>query len=458
MYKDIRRFVSILASIVSPSITAAHRQHHTLPLVDFQRLLRTDLDNELAKILHDAPTRKETHLPDNVSIHSKQHSNIRKRSIHWNENIKNSFTSSSYSNNVSGSSSYAIDRVWSNLVKHAWHTAETVHRSALGSFTKTSNSEEDTIPCPFLVCTMEIPGHDRHTTSTTSNDYQKIIASFNKGYEESLLVKSAHNETCAILTLTAVDARHSVESYKGDHNIVLIPLVDVMKIHSGTIDEVSSLGWSVPYVNNSMKELSNTRGRSMNATEMLHQWERLIIVDFVPGLGGMREEAELLKVVNTMMGDIQDMGEVGWLGRLDDAERRAYQIDESLTLVPALSEMFSLTASLGGDDDSDGNDPNSRIMFWKEALQNGIESEHSCSEMFSTLFVKPRAGYYSFDVILNPADGPPPNDYESSASNPACVTSLIAGLSLHPYVLSVKSNFPIYHGYYIAQKIDSYKL
>lgn len=427
MYRDSRFFVSILASISSCS-TTAHRQHHTLPLVDVQRLLRTDLDNELAKISHDTSNHEEEIFPDNVSIHSKQHSNVRKRSLHWNDKIKKSYSYSIYSNKLS-TASFAIDQVWNNLVQHAWQTAETVHRSTLGSFIKTSNEEELTIPCPFLVCAMEIPGHDRHT-SETSNDYQTIMASFNKGYEEALLVKSAHNETCAILTLNAADARQGVQNYIGDHTVVLMPLVDIMKIHFGTVDEVSSLGWSVPYVDNSKTDLSNALGRATNATEMLNQWERLIIVDFVPGLGGMREEEELLKVVNTMMGDIQDMGEMGWLGRLDDRDRRAFQIDESLTLVPALSDMFSLTASLGGDG-SDSGHPNSRIEFWKEALQNGIESEHSCSEMFSTLFVKPRAGYYSFDLILNPADGPPPNDYESSASNPACVTSLIAGLSLH---------------------------
>jgi hypothetical protein len=34
-------------------------------------------------------------------------------------------------------------------------------------------------------------------------------------------------------------------------------------------------------------------------------------------------------------------------------------------------------------------------------------------------------------MILNPVDGPPPSDYYSSASNPACVASLIAGMSIH---------------------------
>jgi hypothetical protein len=233
-----------------------------------------------------------------------------------------------------------------------------------------------------------------------------------------------------VLTLTTSDASQGISSYNGRHDIIAMPLVDIIKIQQNTIDETSSLGWSVPYVNNSKADPSPSL--SNNVTERLGQWERLIIVDFAPGLGGMREESELLTVVNEIMSDIQDMGEMGWLHRLNEQERQSYEVDESVALVPTLSDMFSLTATLNNSS-SVGKDihSNTRIAFWNEAFERGIESEHACSEMFSTLFVKPRSGYYSFDLILNPADGPPPSDYESSASNPACVSSLIAGLSVH---------------------------
>jgi hypothetical protein len=253
-------------------------------------------------------------------------------------------------------------------------------------------------------------------------------------------LKSTPNETCAILTLATSDAQIGVDNFKNQYNrtndiIITLPLVDMMKIHSGTVDEVSNLGWTVPYVHPSNRGVSHSVGQSSNRTEKMEQWERVLIVDFVPGLGGMKEESELLEVVNTIMSDIQDMGEAGWWQRLNDQERQAYEVDESLTFVPTISEMFSLTAStmLNGDGTIDKyrQHPNSRISFWKEAFEHGIESEHACGEMFSTLFVKARSGYYSYDLILNPIDGPPPNDYDSSASNPACVASLIAGLSIH---------------------------
>eukprot|EP00571_Detonula_confervacea_P003918 CAMPEP_0172326028 /NCGR_PEP_ID=MMETSP1058-20130122/55370_1 /TAXON_ID=83371 /ORGANISM="Detonula confervacea, Strain CCMP 353" /LENGTH=78 /DNA_ID=CAMNT_0013042705 /DNA_START=35 /DNA_END=271 /DNA_ORIENTATION=- len=65
-------------------------------------------------------------------------------------------------------------------------------------------------------------------------------------------------------------------------------------------------------------------------------------------------------------------------------------------------------------------------------------------------------GYYdSFDLVLNPVDndGPPPQSYEGSASNTACVTSLIAGLSVQPRVFSLNVNVPIFQGWSVAQDL-----
>jgi len=70
----------------------------------------------------------------------------------------------------------------------------------------------------------------------------------------------------------------------------------------------------------------------------MNDWERMITVDFVPGLGGMKEESELLETVNDMMSDILDMGEVGWLKSIGMTESsQYYRIDESLVGVPRKS-------------------------------------------------------------------------------------------------------------------------
>eukprot|EP01082_Thalassiosira_pseudonana_P001672 g1398.t1 g1398 contig10:2010238-2011587(+) len=448
MFTDVY-FLALISLAVSTGAASTHTPlHDTIALVDFQRILRTGLDNELVKVSDGVLSNDDTQpiqqhyveLSDQRNIHSKRKSNMRRR-------ISSQEDEAQQPHDISP---YSTQHLWNDLVHHAWSTAETISRIEHGGLIKPDTVVE-THPCPFLVCTQSIP-EDKHHNSG-NNDYQNILASFNKGGEESLLIKSAHNETCIILTTTAKAALDGVNSYHGNQHIHVLPLVDIMKISAGTVDEVSSGGWAVPFIEKAEDEEPVDKS-VVNVTQTLNQWERLIIVDFTPGLGGMKEEAELLDVVNNMMGDIQDMGEVGWIRQLAQDELKYYRVDETLKDVPSLSEMFSLTAIL--ENKKGTSEINARINFWRESLLNGIESEHACSEMFSTLFVKPRAGYYSFDLILNPNDGPPPRDYESSASNPACVISLIAALSIHPDVLSVKANFPISHGWNVARKIDSY--
>lgn len=307
----------------------------------------------------------------------------------------------------------------------------------------TSNPAE-ACPCPFLVCARG----RRDPNADGDSSAQEMLALFDKRPGDSLLLSSSHNETCLILTDTALQTHTVIDGYRGQgQTLVAVPLLDITKIHAGTIDEVSSQGWSVPEARPDQQTPGSDTAPAKNETDAINQWERVIVVDLVPGVGGMKEESEFLEVVNNMMSDIQDMGEVGWLRSMDESEE--YLIEESLLGVPSLSDLFSLTSSLHS---IDGND---RVAFWHDSFKNGIESEHLCSDMFSTLFVKPRPGYFSYDLVMNPIDGPPPRDYESSASNPACITSLIAALSTHPYVLSVEANFPTYHGWHVAHKLDS---
>ncbi|KAL7513010.1 hypothetical protein ACHAXN_010434 [Cyclotella atomus] len=426
MISNIKILISILASI-TPIAAAAARQHDILSLADVQRLLRTDLDNELDKIAHDDTASLQTVLQLSATgkLHSRQHFNVRRRSLDWNEN---SAGNSERNAAAASSTEITVDIIWNNLVQHAWKIAKSMHRTSIGSLVQTADSEDEAISCPFLICAMDEIGQNSHRT----DNYKQLIAAFNKEYEESLLVKSAHNETCGIVTLNPSDAQRGIASYEGQQHVIAMPLVDIMKIQSGTLDEVSSIGWSVPYANNTSAVSSSS---SKNVTERLGLWERIIVVDFAPGVGGMREESQLLDVVNSIVSDIQDIGEVGWLHRLNEQERQSYQVDKSVASVPTLSEMFSLTATMNEIEGHQSN--NTRIAFWNQAFERGIESEHSCSEMFSTLFVKPRSGYFGFDMILNPTDGPPPSDYYSSASNPACVASLIAGLSIHQQVSAI---------------------
>lgn len=144
-----------------------------------------------------------------------------------------------------------------------------------------------------------------------------------------------------------------------------------------------------------------------------------------------------------MMSDIQEMGEVGWLQRTEDSQenQEEYLKEHHLEGVPSLSELFSLTSNKSIKEDQQ----NDRINYWHNTLSSGLESYHACSSMFATLLISPNydhhsGTYTSFDIVLNPNDAPPPQEYISSSSNVHCVTSLVAGLSVHPRVMSVEGN------------------
>ncbi|KAL9181516.1 hypothetical protein ACHAXT_010321 [Thalassiosira profunda] len=428
---------NLVAIAALSALQFATAEEGGVTLSDFQRVLRTSLEGELEKmeagsrsVVHDEAPAAEREM------HTKRRSNVRRRIAYQAEHEHPRSVSSSHDASV------FAEHAWDQLMRYAWNAARTIQRKERGGLTVTPNPDEAHL-FPFLVCTRR--GQDGYDNSVGS--VEDMVALFDKQYYDGLTVSSSRDETCVILTVPAWQVQENVE---GNPGLVAVPLLDIAKIHAGTIDEVSSQGWSVPFV-----EQMAEQGSISNETEAIAHWERILVVDFVPGLGGggLKEESELLDVVNGMMGDIQDMGEVGWLRSMDKAEAEGYLVEESLVGVPALSDMFSLTSSLVNI--NSGGSDNPRIKFWRDALKRGIESEHACSEMFSVLFVKPRAGYYGYDLVLNPADGPPPQEYESSAANPACVTSLIAALSTHPYVLSVKANFPIYHGWNVAQKLDT---
>lgn len=391
-------------------------------LEHFQRVLRSSLDSELERMTDE----KVSTAQETTSIHAKSKPSMRRVSI---QSSGEDIIKSRASFERSSGHVYTSEDIWDDIVQHTWNTADTIMRSEEQSLTRASYNDDETLAVPFLVCG---EGH---------LDFNDIVASFNKLEEEAMLVSSSHDELCLVLSTTSDEGRDVIDSFGG--SLIGVPLPDVSKIHSGTIDEVLSKGWSIPFS-------QEQKAKKSNATEMINHWERIIIVDFTPELGGMKEESDLLEVVNIITNDIQDMGEVGWFQKMDAQEKLKYSLDESTIDIPSISDVFSLTATANAAPD------NLRHRFWREIFKNGIESKHVCSTMFSTLFVKARSGNYSFELVLNPMDGPPAQDYESSASNPNCVASLVAALSIHPFVLSVKANFPTYHGWNVAQLMDSF--
>eukprot|EP00984_Skeletonema_dohrnii_P017620 scaffold8074_cov124-Skeletonema_dohrnii-CCMP3373.AAC.3 len=419
--------IVLLLYVATISLVVSSSTPQQFSLEDFQRVLRSSLDSELDKITDE----KFSTAQETTNIHAKSKTLMRRRASIQNRE-EDVIKSRALFDRRSSGHVYTSEDIWDDIVQHTWKISDTIKRDEGKSLTRTTYDDDVTLPIPFLVCGEE------HL------DFNDIVASFNKLEEEALLVSSSHDEFCLVLSITSVQGREVIDSFGG--SLKGVPLPDFTKIQPGTIDEVLSMGWSVPF---SQEQVVTKKS---NATEMINHWERIIIVDFTPEISGMKEEADLLKVVNVITNDIQDMGEVGWYEKIDEEEKQKYSVDENTTIdIPSLSDVFSLTAITTATSD------NQRIRFWREVFKNGIESKHVCSTMFSTLFVKARSGNYSFELVLNPMDGPPAEEYESSASNPNCVASLVAALSVHPYVLSVKANFPTYHGWNVAQLMDSFK-
>ena len=262
---------------------------------------------------------------------------------------------------------------------------------------------------------------------------------------------------CVILTTTSTWALDAMDS---NRDISAQPLVDIMKISPGTIESVTSPAWQVPFQDvQDAPQVGAVMGKNSSDVANIQHWERTLTISLVPGLE-IHEEADLLELVNTMMRDVQKMSEVGWLLRQEDEDsdsREQYLMEHSLVGVPPLFEMFSLTSSSikyqqdGEEEQRHEFNKNDRLDFWDKSLENGLESTHACSSLFSTLLVDTAYSSYDiFDVVLNPDDGRPPEDFESSASNIHCVTSFIAGLSVHPNILGIESNLPEYHGWSLA--------
>jgi hypothetical protein len=221
-------------------------------------------------------------------MHKKKRSNVRRRT-----------NSQDLEDMSSSTSSFSEEQVWGDLLKHAWDIANTIKRDNGHSLSITTYPQE-AYPSPFLVCTH---GHHQHS------HLHDTLALFDTQYEDYLVLSSSHEKTCLILSTTAQQSDQVMNIHT---TLIAMPLVDISKIYSGTIDEVSSEGWTVPFHEGRVEDKQDSAFTTerKNETESMNEWERMITVGFVPCIGGMKEESQLLEVVNNMVGDILDMAEV----------------------------------------------------------------------------------------------------------------------------------------------------
>ncbi|KAL3794724.1 hypothetical protein ACHAW5_003733 [Stephanodiscus triporus] len=212
--------------------SAGEGRHIALNLLEFQQVLRTGLDSELVKII-DEYRKSEAIDTDQRMIHIKKSNVRRRRTGQDNTGIRDDDL------HLNSNPSLTAEHV-EDITKHAWNKAKTIERGVHGVLSVTERPQE-AHPCPFLVCT-----HGRKQQDE-GNSVQNIIALFDKKYGQSLVVSSSQEETCLILTTTAHKAQQVMDSHEGTQYLAVVPLPDLSKIHYGTIEEVSSKGWTVPF-------------------------------------------------------------------------------------------------------------------------------------------------------------------------------------------------------------------
>ena len=362
--------------------------------------------------------------------------------------------------------------IWDDVVKHGWDMSQVLHKSYQKeqNVRKLQDEEQANIQSPmispFLVCS--------HSSSEdTKSGYQRLQAMLDftgAHLGDYTLVRNDPEKTCFHISLEYKSARKVVESMEpstnsmdgGSDYYTLVPLTDLMKIQLDTMTMISEDSWTIP------------------TESTADDWERMLRVGLSTGHRVNLSEERALDTANSIIDDIQSLGQVG------AQNRRRLQLQNNKhdsDLPVSISNLFSLTGASNSRAMSQGNrylrkSRGGKVSIynsphWNRALELGLEADHSCETMFKMLHVNVHYDNEGFDIVLNVNDSRMEgsmnesgkkehnNDIEfdlSSASNKHCVASLVMALSTHPQVLSVESEGPIIADDYEAQWITQSKV
>jgi len=332
-----------------------------------------------------------------------------------------------------------VEDMWEHLVDHGWIIAESTlgtNGRDLKKYINADKAMSSNNVFPFLLCVLDISlksGFERMALLQEKLDVS--IASYT-------VVSNKEDKSCFVVMATP----GTVLGVLND-NIHGIPLVDQMKITPLTIEDVTSPGWSIP-------PADTVSSRRLGAKR--NNWQRTIMVTISPGVVNPNDNESTLHVAKNIVKDIHNLAEEGSRRRrqlvVDDQElssgvgslKGRNILAGTQGRILSLSEVFFATSqnALGKRETRRLSDLSR--SFWSRSLQNGLESEHKCSNMFRSSEIRPL--WTGFEIVLNPVDGIMGNEHitnehgnESSASNQDCVVSLIAALSVHPHVITVEA-------------------
>ena len=357
---------------------------------------------------------------------------------------------------------------WEQTIMHGWDMAEKIESgespwSSVQVDSVGSNSvfvigdheyrdSEDDKPKPLSAISAAYPFLVCSRTDNDSSGYDnlhEVLPLLGAVTSSVSVLSNRPRESCFIVSTTAAAARAVAVSRK---DLTVLPLTDVMKLDAGIIEDVClDDRWTVP--------LAPSNGGSKDDVST---WERKIRVGLRPGLGGTTEQVK--ELANSMVQEIQQMAKEGnrrrqLLGNDAESTEQSVPKEHSDTFRSSVADAFSVTAptmitKIFGRALAEKEEVPAHVSYWSRALAEGIESDAGCSEMFEALSVEVRIGNTGFDLLLNPLKGENfASDEASSASNAACVCSLIAALSIHPNTLEISANRPIKLHNQLAQHI-----
>lgn len=369
--------------------------------------------------------------------------------------------------------------MWDEVVQHGWNMSRASYKFYQKQHDRDlkEKTNEHLMVSPFLVCSR---------SSQEKSGYQRLQAmlELTRAYlGDHIVVRNDSDKTCYHVSLEYEAAQKARESMglitdstdDGNDYFSLVPLTDLMKIQFDTMTMISQDSWTVP-----------SKGAS-------DDWERVLRVGLSTGHRMGLNKDKVLDIASSIIDNIQSLGQAGVQRRQRLLQgSKQYKDDFSVSL----SDVFSLTVldkkTIGQgtqylrkyDRKASIDDGNSH---WNQAIELGLEADHSCDVMFKLLHVNVHYDNRGFDIVLNHnhkgiteeglnennklSNKKEHNDEEadldtqcengvkcSSASNKHCVASLIMGLSVHPQVLSIESEGAIIANDYEAQWITQSKV
>jgi len=408
----------------------------SIKITEFQNLLLTELNNEIF-----------VHETKNFNASSEIPRNL--KSVNMNE----------FRYSTEEDVPWDIQSLWSRMNVHGWALAENLVKTTgadgehQGFSFRHLQSHEEQHPYPFIICNRSPLFH-----SGIQRFWPTVYAAGSEKLD-AIPIANQDNQTCYHISCTAAKARY-VDSVISNDELVIMPVIDILKIPAGTIDEISKPYWRVP-------SPFDFISAGITQQPLDSHWERIIHVTLSPGLTFATDD-DLIKKAKEILKDVEAMAQTGSYRRRNLQKDEESEAERNTKI--SVGDVFSLLSKTSFGSSSWtralASVSSPRSTEWGRFLENGLDADHRCNVMLSSLIVRPGHREFSvFDIILNPLDEDQTcfktwddASVNASASNVDCVVSLIMALAVHADVIGVEADVPITPDDFQAQWITQSKV